>query len=551
MRLFNALKAHSSASVLAALSLCILLASCSAPTNRHQHNQAERARTPDTSHQANNAQRARPVAEPIGNSLQQANLDPQQFLNRVTWGVNASSTQALQAMGIDAYLAQQLGARGPILPSAIQTQIDNLSITQRPFAQMMVELENQREIAQKEKGTDDTLRKAYQQELTRIAREGASRSVLRAVYSSNQLYEQMVWFWLNHFNISNQKNNVRAMLADFDEQAIRPYALGNFRDLLRATLIHPAMLRYLDNEHNAANRINENYARELMELHTMGVGSGYSQRDVQELARVLTGVGINLSNESSKVKPDLRHLAIRQGLFEFNPNRHDFGSKQLLGQTIQGRGFDEVEQVLTLLTRQPATAHFVSNKLALFFVSDTPSETLVNAMAQRFLATDGDIPSVLRVLFTSQEFFASLGGKFKDPVHYVFSSVRLAYDGSTIINTGPILNWLNTLGQQYGGRQTPDGYALVESAWASPGQLTNRFDVAKAIGGGSPNLFKPEGQEKSPNPRDFPRPSIDSSAFVRTWIQHFSKESQQAISQAGSPAEWNAFFLSSPEMMRR
>lgn len=492
-----------------------------------------------------------PMYAPVGNILQLANPDPDKLLNRITWGTNASTSQQLQAMGMDRFLDQQLRGRATLLPAQIQSQIDGMTITQRPFDAMILDLEVRREESAKLKGTDDTLRKEYQQELNRLAREAASRTLLRAVYSPNQMQEQMTWFWMNHFNLSNQKHNLRAMLGDFEEHAIRPYALGNFRDLLRATVMHPAMLRYLDNEHNAVNRSNENYARELMELHTMGVGSGYTQRDVQELARVLTGVGVNLSKDTPRLRPEFQRAYVRKGLFEFNPQRHDFGDKQMLGKTIHGRGLSEIEEVLSLLSREPATARFISHKLAVYFVSDTPSPALVENMAQQFLHTDGDIPSVLRTMFEAPEFVASLGSKFKDPVHYVVSSVRLAYDGVTLMNTVPMLNWLNTMGQQPNGRQTPDGYSLTESAWASPGQMTTRFDIAKAIASGSAGLFKAENQETNVRPQDLPRPSLANSDYVKNWLKSFSVSTQQALKQAGTPQEWNAFFLATPEMMRR
>jgi uncharacterized protein (DUF1800 family) len=415
----------------------------------------------------------------------------------------------------------------------------------------MLALESRREASAKLKGTDDSLRKSYQRELTAIAREASSRSLLRAVYSPNQLQEQMSWFWMNHFNISNKKANLRAMLGDFEESAIRPYALGNFRDLLRATIMHPAMLRYLDNEHNAVGRMNENYARELMELHTMGVGSGYTQNDVQELARVLTGLGVRLKIEAPRMRPQFQKDYVRQGLFEFSPQRHDFGDKQLLGKKIRGRGLDEIEDVLTLLCRQPATARFISQKLALYFVSDAPSPELVARMAQRFLQTDGDIAAVLKTMFDTPEFVASLGSKYKDPLHYVISAMRLTYDGVHIVNTDPMLKWLNTLGQLPNGHPTPDGYSMLENAWASPAQMTVRFDVAKTIASGSPALFKADNEEAQVRPRDMPRPNLASADYAKNWARKFSPTTQEALRQARTPQEWGTFFLATPEMMRR
>ncbi|MBC3883744.1 DUF1800 domain-containing protein [Undibacterium griseum] len=485
---------------------------------------------------------------PASKVLSQAGVRPEQLLNRVTWGSNFSTYQQLQAVGTDLFLHQQLWGRATVVPPVVQAQISAMTISQQPLDQMIFALEKKRIAAEQQKGTDDSLRKDYQQELNRLAREAMTRSLLRDIYSPNQLQEQMTWFWMNHFNIHSGKHNLRAMLGDFEENAIRPHALGNFRDLLKATVYHPAMLRYLDNEHNAVNRINENYARELMELHTMGVNSGYTQRDVQELARVLTGVGVNLTQNTPKIRPELSRAYVRRGLFEFNPQRHDFGEKQILGTRIPGRGLNELEDVLTLLSRQPATARYISQKLAVYFVSDTPSEALIQSMATSFLESDGNIPRTLLTMFESQEFIASLGNKFKDPLHYTVSSIRLAYDGNCIVNTGPILNWLNMMGEPLNGRQTPDGYAMTESAWASPGQMATRFDVARALSAGTPALFKADNQTTLEKP---PAPALANSMYVKTLSQTLGKDTQQTLQQAKTPAEWNMLFLASPEMMRR
>ncbi len=496
---------------------------------------------------------------PMSSTLVEAKTDMTLLLNRLTWGANASSQAQLQTLGIANYLQQQL--QGPVqaLPASVQAQIDALSISTKPFASMMQELSAQRKAAAEMKGVDDTLRKAYQQELTRIAKEAASRSLLRAIYSPNQMLEQMDWFWMNHFNISNRKDNLRAMLGDFEEHAIRPHALGNFRDLLRATMLHPAMLRYLDNEHNANGKINENYARELMELHTMGVGSGYTQNDVQELARVLTGLGIRIRDE--KNRSVTRHGVAQEALVEFNSSRHDFGEKLILGQRITGSGAAELDQVLNLLTRQPATAQFISRKLALYFVSDVPSEALITHMANTFLRADGDIPSVLMSMFESPEFVASLGQKFKDPMHYVISSLRLSYGDASasraIVNTAPILNWLTNLGQQPNGHLTPDGYSLLENAWDSPAQMTTRFDVAKSIANGAPKLFLADSDaDEIPKSdrvvaRELAQISLGKNAYVAKWSETLSPSSREALSQSATAQEWNTLFLSAPEMMRR
>jgi uncharacterized protein (DUF1800 family) len=472
-------------------------------------------------------------------------------LNRITWGVNHSAYQQAAKAGYDAWLEQQLRPAPAVLPAAAQAQIDALTISQKPMPQLLQELEAQRRDYDKAMLDDDAKKaaqRAYQQELNRLAKEAATRSLLRDLYSPNQLQEQMTWFWMNHFSVHQGKANLRAMVGDYEEHAIRPHALGKFRDLLSATLHHPAMIRYLDNEQNAANRINENYAREIMELHTLGVDGGYTQNDVQQLARILTGVGVNLGDKTPNVRKDKQDQYVRNGLFEFNPNRHDYADKVFLGQTVKGRGLAEVDEALDRLCRHPATARYISRKLAIYFVADEPPPQLVDRMAARFQSSDGDIAAVLREMFTSPEFTQSLGRKFKDPVHYVVSAVRLTYDDKIILNTAPMLNWLNRMAEPLYGRQTPDGYPLTESGWASPGQMTTRFEIAKAIGGGAAGLFKSEGaqpQEKAAFPQ------LANALYYQSLKQTLAPATQQALEQAVSPQEWNALFLSSPELMHR
>ena len=291
------------------------------------------------------------------------------------------------------------------------------------------------------------------------------------------------------------------------------------------------MLQYLDNEQNAAGQLNENYARELMELHTLGVDAGYSQHDVQELARILTGVAINTSAGVPELKPELRPLYRREGIFEFNPARHDFGTKTLLGQQITGSGLGEVEQAVTLLVRQPACAQFISRKLAMYFVADDPSPRLIEHMARTFQKTDGDIAAVLNVMFSSREFTASLGQKFKDPMHYVVSAVRLAYDGRPIGNAEPLVRWLGELGEQVYGRATPDGYPLTQDGWASSGQMARRLEVAHALAAQDANL--------------------ESRVYFDDVEPYLSARTAATLERSGSQQEWNALLLASPEFNYR
>jgi uncharacterized protein (DUF1800 family) len=471
--------------------------------------------------------------------------------NRLTWGASPSEFEHIEKIGPAAYLGEQLHPSGPDIEApSIQAQMASMTIVQLPLVALVQEMERRRRDV--EAITNDEEKKAsqqaYQQEMNRLARESAARHVMRALYSRHQVLEQMTWFWMNHFNVHQYKSNLRAMVGDYEERAVRPHALGKYRDLLGAVAHHPAMLRYLDNAQNAAGHINENYARELMELHTLGVDSGYSQRDVQELARILTGVGVNLNPENANVRKDLQAFYVRQGLFEFNPNRHDFGNKQLLGAPIRTKGLGELDEALDRLARQPATARFISRKLATYWMSDDPPLGLVARMAQVFERSDGDIAQTLDALFASPEFARATGRKFKDPVRYVISAVRLAYDDKPVPNVGPILNWLNRMGEPLYGRPTPDGYPLGEQAWASPGQMATRFEIARAIGTGSAGLFRTEG----PQPRERPAfPKLANALYYRAMDKTLSAATRAALEQAASPQEWNAFLLSSPELMSR
>jgi uncharacterized protein (DUF1800 family) len=425
-----------------------------------------------------------------------------------------------------------------------------MRITQEPLARIVVEMEAQRKAADAIADPDQkkSARDAYNKAMGTLLREAQARSLLRDLYAPDQLREQMTWFWFNHFNVQAGKRDIRAMAGDYEDQAIRPHALGRFRDLLEATLRHPAMLRYLDNDQNIVGRVNENYAREIMELHSMGVGSGYTQKDVQELARILTGVGVDLNPDPPRLKPQLQPLLVRAGLFTFNPARHDFGDKTFLGHVIHGRGFDEVEQALDLIAASPATAHYVSEKIAGYFIGDNPSPALVEQMAATFRHSDGDIATVLRALFRSAEFRASLGKSFKDPVHYAVSAVRLAYGERVILNTDPLSGWLQRMGEGLFTHETPDGYSQQSVNWSGPGQMETRFEIARAIGSGSAGLFKPR-EGSTPEQPAFPQ--IQNALFFQSLQQQLGPTTVKALTQATSPQEWNTLYLSSPEFMRR
>lgn len=482
------------------------------------------------------------------------------WLNTVSYGADQASLGELRRLGRKGYLDQQLGmalADPPELAAAIAA-LPNLQ------ADAAAQIRAARDARQRiDTLPDDDSKQQARQALNAQGREitadTARRHLLRALYSPAQLREQMTWFWMNHFNVYAGKGQVRLLLPDYEERAIRPHALGRFRDLLMATVTAPAMLVYLDNAQSSANRINENYARELMELHTMGVsggpsGSRYTQQDVQELARVLTGVGVNLRGTPTWMPPRLppgrAGLYRSDGLFEFNPARHDFGAKTLLGQRIEPAGFDEVARAVSTLAREPATARFISAKLAAYFIADNPPPALVERMAQTFTRTDGDIAAVLRTLFLAPELDRQLAAptrKFKDPMVYVVSSMRLAYEGRPVTNLRPVMNWLNQLGEPLYGHVAPDGYPSAESAWASSGQMVRRFEIARAIGSGPAGLFAGDGTR----PRGARFPMIGNKLYYDTIEATLGPATRAALAQAESQAEWNTVLLGSPEWMQR
>ncbi|MCE2690322.1 MAG: DUF1800 domain-containing protein [Rubrivivax sp.] len=476
-------------------------------------------------------------------------------VNRLTWGASASALASSAGRDFTAMLDEQLAPGPTLLPAAAQAQSDALTLSRQPFITLMFDLEHQRRTADAQKNDDEkrAAQQAYQQELTRLAREAATRHLLRALYSPRQLQEQMTWFWLNHFSVFQSKTNIRAMVGDYEDTAIRPHALGRFRDLLRAAALHPAMLRYLDNEQNAVNRTNENLARELMELHTLGAGGPYTQKDVQELARVLTGAGVNLTPANTPVaRREMQGFYVRRGVFEFQPGRHDFTAKSLLGQPLQQRGLAEVEEALDRLARHPSTARHLSRKLVQYWLSDPPPPALVERVARAFSASDGDIAFTLRALLGSPEFAQGAGRQFKDPMRFVVSAVRLTHDDRVIQNASAVLAWLNRLGQPLYGRQTPDGWPLDEAAWSGPGQMTARFEVARAIGSGSGNLFTPAGAAQgTPPPPGSSVPQAPRLLFDQVLQHRLGPGTRAALAQATTPQEWNTFLLSSPEMMRR
>jgi uncharacterized protein (DUF1800 family) len=321
-----------------------------------------------------------------------------------------------------------------------------------------------------------------------VMNELQQAKLLRALYSERQLQEVMTDFWFNHFNIYLNKDADQYLVTAYERDVIRAHALGKFRDLLVATAQSPAMLFYLDNWLSmgpkspaaiAANKgkpgqaipgLNENYGRELMELHTLSVNGGYSQHDVTELARVLTGWTIQPLEQG--------------GSFQFDPRKHDPGDKVVLGRTIPENGINEGMQMLDILAHDPNTAKFISRKLAMRFVADDPPPALVARMAQKFLATDGDIREVLRTLFKSPEFWSvkAYRAKVKTPFEFAISSLRAT--GTDLSNAGPLLGILNRMGMPLYQMVPPTGYSMTASTWMNSEALIDRMNYALALSNG-------------------------------------------------------------------
>ena len=479
------------------------------------------------------------------------------WLQRVGFGIDSAELSDYRKLGRIRFLDEQLTGRSDPLPPEVAAMINSYQAINTPLAELATQFRDGRQavLAMPNGDGKTAAKKALRMHGRQLAMEAQQTELLRAIYGTDQLKEQMVWFWLNHFSVYAAKAGVFVSAADYEENVIRPRALGKFKDLLLATLQSPAMLQFLDNAKNVKGKTNENYARELMELHTLGVGSGYSQQDVQQLALILTGAGLALGKGHGTNGGFFQHQPpgmVRDGLFVFNPNKHDFSDKVFLGHTIKGSGADEVAQAIDLIVKQPACATFVSQQIAQYFVADKPPASLVDAMAKTFQRTDGDIASVLRTMFLSRELTASMRspnqpGKFKDPTQFLVSAMRLAYDGQPISNAQPLVNWLNQMNEPIFGRITPDGWPLDGSSWSSSGQMAKRFDVAHMIGSGKNRLF---AIGDAPPSRVDP-PTMNNAVYQQTIEPTLSSAVRTALSKAASPEEWNTFLLSSPDFNYR
>ncbi len=311
-----------------------------------------------------------------------------------------------------------------------------------------------------------------------VANELQQAKVIREIYSERQLQEVMTDFWINHFNVFQYKDQCVYFTTAYERDTIRPHALGKFYDLLVATAQSPAMLVYLDNwlsigphsqaaGNNGMTGLNENYGRELLELHTLGVDGGYTQADVTEFARVMTGWTVAQPEDGAK--------------FQFDARRHDPGVKTVLGQKFYEAGVDEGLRALDMLAHQPATAHFVSRSIATRFVADDPPDALVERMAATFLSTDGDIREVMRTMLRSPEFWSVklYDAKFKTPLEFLVSAIRAS--GAEVTAADSLVQNLNAMGMRPYGMEVPAGYSMKAQTWQTEGAVLARINFSTAL----------------------------------------------------------------------
>ncbi|MBQ0936355.1 DUF1800 domain-containing protein [Ideonella paludis] len=503
---------------------------------------------------------------------------------RLGYGPVPGQLRHVSQQGWQAYVNEQLEPQRLPLPAELSSALAGLKTLSWSQTELIEQYRRFTKEARVAKQQDEAKGNPQRAQLARqVGLEAGEARVLRALYSPRQLEEVLVEFWFNHFNVFIGKGLCRVLMGSYEQQAIRPFVLGRFRDMLGATAKHPAMLFYLDNwmsvgtgtpgaraagdQPKKPSGLNENYARELMELHTLGVDGGYTQRDVTELARIFTGWGLNM-------RPDGDDSA-----FQFAPRRHDPGEKEWLGRRIKPQGQAEGELALDVLAKHPSTARHISRKLAQYFVADEPPASLVDKLAARFTQTDGDLKVVTRTLLESPEFAApsAQGNKFKPPYRYLLSALRAA--DTQNIQVRPLVAVLQRLGMPLFGSPTPDGYKYTERAWLSPDALQSRVSFATAFAAGrlpgaqrdddEPGMnemrdmsdkprknAKPEQGEKRPKDNQAEArmaqrrwEEVDADALLKTLGPAIGPKTRAVVEQS-EPALRAALILGSPDFMR-
>ncbi|HEV2185862.1 MAG TPA: DUF1800 domain-containing protein [Stellaceae bacterium] len=475
-------------------------------------------------------------------------------LNRLALGPTAEAVAHVKAVGIDRYIDEQLDPGALPEPAVLTDRLATLDTQGLSASQLFAKYGPQPgETMAGAKPTQEMI-DARVKRADSILQQARAARVYRALYGPRQLQEVMVDFWFNHFNVNAYNGFDMLWVGNFENEAIRPHVLGHFRDLVLATAQHPAMLYYLDNQDSTApgspsasvlfSDINENYARELMELHTLGVDGGYTQQDVTTLAHILTGWGFNYQSLSAGSGP----------AFAFIASRHDPSEKTFLGQRIAPGGIEQGIAAIDILAKSPATAHHIAFELAQYFVADQPPPALVDRLTQQFLSGDGDIKAVMKALLTSPEFRDSAGQKYKTPYQYVLSAVRAT--GGRIKSPTPFLGTMAQLGMPLYLCPTPDGYKNTQDAWLSPSGTTDRTNFATLVGSGALLNYVPPDEQAvhvvaaSAAP-DAAKPiAVDTEALQALLNPVLSDHTRAAIAE--SPATLKAaLILGSPDFMRR
>jgi uncharacterized protein (DUF1800 family) len=485
-------------------------------------------------------------------------------LNRIGFGPAPGDVARVREIGLEEYIDRQLNPER--LPDeALSRRLAAFSTLRRSTRELadeyFIPAQMERREQQRLRATQDdaTARASLaQSEAIRGARlvlaELAQQKVLRAAYSERQLEEVMVDFWFNHFNVFTGKGLTRIYLTEYERDTIRPRVLGRFRDLLGAVAESPAMLFYLDNWQSAAPQadmprrrggmrtpaaqarrprgLNENYARELLELHTLGADGGYTQNDVQEVARAFTGWTIEMPR--------------RGGGFRFEPRMHDSGEKVVLGRRIDAGGKKDGDLVLDMLAAHPSTARFIAAKLARRFVADDPPDDVVDRAAARFTETGGDIRAVVRTIVTSPEFFAAAAYrvKVKTPLEFVVSAVRAI--GVNVASAMPVVQTLRELGMPVYGCQPPTGYADRAEPWVNTGALLNRMNFALALASGRIRTIGSDRAGRSPDGA-----GARDRLLREVLANEVSPSTAATIAKAATTPQAVALILGSPEFQKR
>ena len=398
-------------------------------------------------------------------------LRERRLLERASFGPRPQELEALRSQGAEAWVQAQLASRSPGDPGLAQ-RLAGFSSQEDTSWHGLMGLALPGPERQDSRAAD--MRVELAKRSREIAREMAGARLVRAVHGRWGLREVLLDFWSNHFSVYGRKNLMGALLPHYEREVLLPHVLGRFEDLLLAVARSPAMLVYLDNWSSTRpdvprfvrrrlrgdGGINENYARELLELHTLGVDGGYSQQDVIAVARVFTGWTLE---------------SRRNPVFTFRSVLHDGEPKQVLGERVRGEGVEEGENLLRRLARHPATAHNLARKLSARFVADVPPPALVARVARRYLETDGDLRQVVASLLLSPELADVKHRKFKTPFRLVASAVR-ATGGSTDGQPGSLLA-LFRLGELPYGSRTPDGFPEEAAYWIDPGAMLERMAV--------------------------------------------------------------------------